>query len=93
MAAIVLVVVLNFGMLVPTSPGAVGIYQLLCVFALSLWRVDRQLALALGIVMQTILFLPLYLAGLVWLVVATRSKSGKARADAALPVPMLRKMR
>jgi hypothetical protein len=43
--------------------------------------------------MQTILFLPLYLAGLVWLVVATRSKSGKARADAALPVPMLRKMR
>ena len=85
LAAIVLVVVLNFGMLVPTSPGSVGIYQLLCVFALSLWGVDRQLALALGIVMQTVLFVPLYLAGLVWLVVATRSKSGKARVAAVSP--------
>jgi len=74
MAAIVLVVVLNFGMLVPTSPGLVGIYQLLCVFALSLWGVDRQLALSLSIVMQTVLFVPLYLAGVVWLTVGTRPK-------------------
>jgi hypothetical protein len=70
----VLVVVLNFGMLVPTSPGLVGIYQLLCVFALSLWGVDRQLALSLSIVMQTVLFVPLYLAGVVWLTVGTRPK-------------------
>jgi glycosyltransferase 2 family protein len=67
-AAIVLLVVLNFGMLVPTSPGSIGVYQWLCVFALSLWGVDHRLALALGIVMQTILFVPLYLAGLVWLI-------------------------
>jgi hypothetical protein len=74
LAAIVLVVVLNFGMLVPTSPGSVGVYQLLCVFGLSLWGVGRQLALAFGIVMQMVLFVPLYLAGLIWLVVATRSE-------------------
>jgi hypothetical protein len=92
-AAIVLVVVLNFGMLVPTSPGSVGVYQWLCVFALSLWGVGRQLALALGIVMQTVLFVPLYLAGLVWLVGATRSKSGKARADAVSPARMLGRIR
>ena len=93
LAAIVLVVVLNFGMLVPTSPGSVGVYQWLCVFALSLWGVGRQLALALGIVMQTVLFVPLYLAGLVWLVGATRSKSGKARADAVSPARMLGRIR
>lgn len=73
-AAVVLLVVLNFGMLVPMSPGSVGVYQLLCVFALSLWGVDRQLALALGIVMQTVLFVPLYLAGAVWLLVTMRSR-------------------
>jgi hypothetical protein len=75
LAGIVLVVVLNFGMLVPTSPGSVGVYQWLCVFALSLWGVERQLALAFGIVMQTVLFVPLYLAGLVWLLIVTRRKA------------------
>jgi uncharacterized membrane protein YbhN (UPF0104 family) len=67
--AVVLVVVLNFGMLVPISPGAVGIYQLLCSFALSLWGVDRVVGFSLGIAMQTLLFVPLYLAGFVWLLV------------------------
>ena len=66
-AAIVLIVVLNFGMLVPVSPGSVGVYQLLCAFALSLWGVDRELGLTLGVVMQTVLFVPLYLAGAIWL--------------------------
>jgi uncharacterized membrane protein YbhN (UPF0104 family) len=66
-AAIVLLVVLSFGMLVPISPGSVGVYQLLCAFTLSLWRVDRRLGLTLGIVMQTVLFVPLYLVGLVWM--------------------------
>ncbi len=78
LAALVLVVILNFGMLVPTSPGAIGVYQWLCVFALSLWSVDRQQALAFGIGMQTILFVPLYLAGSVWLLVATRMKTRKS---------------
>jgi uncharacterized protein (TIRG00374 family) len=50
-AAIVLLVVLSFGMLVPISPGSVGVYQLLCALSLSLWGVDRQLGLTLGIVM------------------------------------------
>lgn len=85
LAAIVLVVVLTFGMLVPTSPGSVGVYQLLCVFTLSLWGVDRQLALAFGIVMQAVLFVPLYLAGLVWLAVGMRGDSTWRGKLAATP--------
>ncbi len=73
-AATVLLTVLNFGMLVPISPGSVGVYQLLCAFALSLWGVSHELGLMLGIVMQTVLFVPLYLAGLVWVAVATRAE-------------------
>jgi uncharacterized protein (TIRG00374 family) len=73
-AATLLLTVLNFGMLVPISPGSVGVYQMLCAFALSLWGVDRELGLMLGIVMQTVLFVPLYLAGLVWVAVAMRAK-------------------
>lgn len=63
-AAIVVLVVLNFGMLVPISPGAVGVYQLLVVFSLSIWGVNRELGFAVGLAMQTVLFLPLYLGGL-----------------------------
>ena len=66
-AAIVLLVVLSFGVLIPISPGSVGVYQLLCALALSLWGIDRQLGLTLGVVMQTVLCVPLYLAGLVWI--------------------------
>lgn len=64
-AALLIVVALNFGTLLPVSPGSVGIYQLLCVFALSGWGVDRDLSFGMGLAMQAVLFLPMYAAGLV----------------------------
>lgn len=75
LSAIVILVFLNFGTLVPISPGSIGVYQLLCAFALSLWGVDRQLGLALGIAMQAVLFIPLYATGLVWMFVLTRNRT------------------
>ncbi len=79
-SATVVLVVLNFGTLVPISPGSVGIYQLLCVFALSLWGVDHQLSLALGIAMQAILFIPLYAAGLIWVLVLTWNRNKESNS-------------
>lgn len=70
-SAVTLLVVLNFGILVPISPGSVGVYQLLCAAALALWGVDRQLGFAVGVAMQTVLFVPLYLVGLI-LILAPR---------------------
>lgn len=84
LAAVVLIVVINFGVLIPISPGSVGVYQLLCVFALSLWGVDRQLAFALGIAMQVIVFIPLYAAGLVAILLMKRSKRSKAVSAAVV---------
>jgi len=80
-AAVMILIVLNFGLLVPVSPGSVGVYQLLCVFALSFWRVDPQLAFGLGVVMQIVLFVPLYLAGFVWLLVLIRSRGKNVTAQ------------
>ncbi len=74
-AATVILMVLNFGTLVPISPSSVGVYQLLCAFALSLWGIDRGLSLSLGIVMQTVLFVPLYSVGLIWILVAKWNRS------------------
>ncbi len=67
-AAVVVLAALNFGTLLPVSPGSVGVYQLLCVFALSIWNVPRDLAFSFGLMMQAALFLPVYAAGLVCLV-------------------------
>lgn len=78
-ASLVILVVLNFGMLVPITPGSVGVYQLLCVYALAIWGVDEQLAFSLGITMQAVLFIPVYVAGTAWLV-ATPFMSEKAAA-------------
>lgn len=79
-SATVLLVVLNFGTLVPVSPGSLGVYQMLCVFGLSFWGVDPQLSLAAGIAMQAMLFIPLYVAGLVWMLVLTRNREKNPRA-------------
>lgn len=77
-ASAVILVVLNFGTLIPISPSSVGVYQLLCAFALSLWGVDHGLSLALGIVMQTVLFVPLYVVGLIWILVAKWNRGEKS---------------
>ena len=76
-AAVILLVVLNLGMLVPVSPGSVGVYQLLCAFGLALWGVKHDVGLALGVVMQTVLFLPLYLAGLAALGLQRWGRAGR----------------
>jgi glycosyltransferase 2 family protein len=81
-AATVVLVVLNFGTLVPVSPGSLGVYQMLCVFALSFWGVDPHLGVAFGIAMQALLFIPLYLAGFIWLMVLTRGRNRVVRQEA-----------
>lgn len=77
LAALLVLVALNFGTLVPISPGSIGVYQLLCVFALALWHVDRDLSFSMGLNMQAVLFLPVYAAGLVCLL-ASRKEANEA---------------
>lgn len=66
-ASLALLLVITFGTLVPLSPGSVGVYQVLCVLALSMWRVPASDAVAFGLIMQLTLFLPMYAAGIVCL--------------------------
>ncbi len=82
-SGMVLLLALNLGNWITISPGAVGFYQILTAFALSFWGVERQTGIALGVVLQTILFVPLYLAGAIWLCVWMRRK-GKQVASPVL---------
>jgi len=57
-AALFLLVVLQIGIRVPSSLGGIGVFQYLCVLALSVFSVDRSLALSYGFVLQFIVFVP-----------------------------------
>ncbi len=46
------------GMALPATPGAVGVYEAFMVTALGLFGIDKEIALAVGLVYHMLLFLP-----------------------------------
>lgn len=56
-------VVAALGMAVPSTPGGIGVYEAAVVFALGLFGVDKESALAAGLVMHMAQFIPVTLAG------------------------------
>jgi uncharacterized membrane protein YbhN (UPF0104 family) len=62
-AAVLLLCATNLGMAVPSSPGYVGVYHYLVVTSLSLFGVERELALSYAFVLHLLAFLPVSLLG------------------------------
>jgi len=62
-AAPLLLAILNIGIIVPSSPGRIGIFHYLCVLTLGLYDVDPSMALAYGIVLHALVYLPIFLFG------------------------------
>lgn len=61
--ALFLLAVLQIGVAVPSTPGKVGVFQYLCILALSVFDVDRTAALGFGILLYLVVFLPPMLLG------------------------------
>jgi glycosyltransferase 2 family protein len=57
-ASVVLLVILQVGVAVPSTPGKLGIIQYLSVLGLSLFGVGKAVALAFGLVLHILIFLP-----------------------------------
>jgi glycosyltransferase 2 family protein len=55
--------IVNFGLLVPSSPGNIGVYQYMTILALNLFGVAHDTALALSIVVHACQYVPTTLAG------------------------------
>jgi uncharacterized protein (TIRG00374 family) len=64
-APLLLVVVLNIGVMIPSSPGFIGIFQYLCILSLSFFDVPKENALAFSVVLHATQYLPVTLLG--WL--------------------------
>jgi uncharacterized membrane protein YbhN (UPF0104 family) len=66
--ALFLLAVLQLGVAVPSVPGRIGVFEGLCVLALTFVGVDASLALAYGLVLHVVVLLPPVSLGLCWLV-------------------------
>jgi glycosyltransferase 2 family protein len=62
-AALFMLVVLQVGVAVPSSPGKIGVFHYLTVLALSVFGVPREAALGCGIVLHLVVYLPTVLIG------------------------------
>lgn len=62
-ALLVTFVIASLGMAVPSTPAGIGVYEAAVVFALGLFGVDKESALAAGLVMHMAQIIPVTLAG------------------------------
>lgn len=62
-AAALVVAMTNLGMVVPSSPGYVGVYHYLVVLALGAFAVEREVALGYAVVFYLVWLLPVSLLG------------------------------
>ena len=65
-SATLLMVVTTIGVVIPTSPGYVGTYHLLCQLGLEFLGVPRTIGLTYAIVVHAINFLPVILVGIIF---------------------------
>ncbi|HVP22029.1 MAG TPA: lysylphosphatidylglycerol synthase transmembrane domain-containing protein [Anaerolineaceae bacterium] len=63
LAAVFLLVVLQVGVAVPSSPGRIGVFHYLTILALSVFSIPREAALGCGIVLHLVVYVPLFLLG------------------------------
>ncbi|HEX7555019.1 MAG TPA: lysylphosphatidylglycerol synthase transmembrane domain-containing protein [Leptolinea sp.] len=61
--SIFLLVVLQVGVAVPSSPGRIGVFHYLTVLALSVFSIDKGVALSCGIILHLIVYVPLTVLG------------------------------
>lgn len=52
------------GMAMPSSPGAVGVFEAAVIFGLGIFGVDKELALAIGLLIHMIQYIPTTVSGL-----------------------------
>jgi uncharacterized protein (TIRG00374 family) len=62
-ASLLLLVVLQVGTAVPSSPGRIGVFQYLAILTLSIFAVDKNVALGYSVVLYLVLYVPLVLIG------------------------------
>ena len=83
LAALLLLAALHLGVAVPSSPGRVGVFHYICILSLSLFSVDRSVALSYGLVLHLVVFVPMMSLG-TWFLWKENYELSKSKAEAKL---------
>jgi glycosyltransferase 2 family protein len=67
-SAIFVIVVLNFGLMIPSSPGGLGVFEYMVILALAKYGVDKEVALGIGFVTHMMQYLIVILVGWIFAV-------------------------
>jgi uncharacterized membrane protein YbhN (UPF0104 family) len=66
-ASLLILVVLQVGTAVPSSPGRIGVFQYLVILALSVFAVNKDVALGYSILLYLVTYIPIALIGAYYL--------------------------
>ena len=68
-ASLMVLVVLQVGITLPSVPGRIGVFEYLCILSLAVFGVAQAPALTYGILLHVVVLVPTTLAGLaaIWL--------------------------
>jgi len=66
-ATILLTVVVHIGVMIPSSPGFIGVFQYLCIVSLSFFSVPKEVALTFSFLVHTIQYVSTTLLGWLYL--------------------------
>lgn len=72
------------GMAMPSSPGAVGVFEAAVIFGLGIFKVDKELALAIGLLIHMMQYIPTTVSGLMVLARSGLSLKVIRRSDEGL---------
>jgi uncharacterized protein (TIRG00374 family) len=82
--------IVNLGVLIPSSPGGLGLFQYFCIISLQFLGATKADASAYSVLLHACQYLPITVIGLVWLrqlgeqLPTTSATSGGSRAEDAL---------
>lgn len=71
----------SLGMAMPSSPGAVGVFEAAVIFSLGLFKVDKELALAIGLLLHMMQYIPTTVSGLLVLARSGLSLASIRKSD------------
>jgi hypothetical protein len=63
--SVLILVALQAGISIPSIPGRIGLFEYICVLALMVFGIDREVALSFGLLLHAIVLVPTTLAGMI----------------------------
>jgi uncharacterized protein (TIRG00374 family) len=77
-AALLVLIILQIGIAIPSVPGRLGIFEYICILALSAFSVDKTAAFTYGILLHILVMLPTIFFGMLFFVMMGMGKNRAA---------------